>query len=217
MHSSHPPLYHRFKTAFNPYSMRYGLFLSFCILSSLVSEFHEDVQQNKLFLRFDKRDQKFAHEPTMQTDKSVNQFIQSTESVVRPIPTVSTYHISEPIMSENSPKIYLFVSSKIFPFSFAGTLHDSTTHRKILAPFPFSPIPCNSFVHFFPLLSVLISFILIKVIFGACLLKQLFYSGLNHTPISYISQTNQKTVKRTFCHAPTSERRARDPRIAMIE
>ena len=34
------------------------------ILSNLVPEFHEDVQQNKLklFLQFDKRDEKLAHE-----------------------------------------------------------------------------------------------------------------------------------------------------------
>ena len=32
------------------------------IFSYFVSEFHEDVQQNKLFLQFDKRDQKLAHE-----------------------------------------------------------------------------------------------------------------------------------------------------------
>ena len=127
--------------------MRYGLSLSFCILSSLVSEFHEDVQQNKLFLQFDKRDQKFAHEPAMQTDKSINQHIQSTESVVRPIPTVSIYHISEPIMNENSPKILSF---RLFGEVFHSALREHCATVRHTARFwrLFHSVPCNSFVHF---------------------------------------------------------------------
>ena len=146
-----------------------------------------------------------------------NQHIQSTESVVRTIPTVSIYHISEPIMSENSPKILSF---RLFGEVFHSALrkHCATVrHTERFWRLSHS-VPCNFFIYFSPFLSVLFSFILIKVIFGAFLLKQVFYSGLNHTPISYISQTKQKKkVKWTFCHAPTSERRMRHPRIVMID
>ena len=117
-------------------------------------------------------------------------------------------------------KFYLFVSSEQFEkfhSAVQGTLHDSATHqthRKILAPFLFSRL--QPFCPLFPF-SFRLVFLILTVIFGAFLLKQLFYSGSNHTPISYISQTKQKKMKWTFCNAPTSKRRARDPRIVMID
>ena len=121
----------------------------------------------------------------------INKHIQSTESVVRTIPTVSIYHISEPIMSENSPKILSF---RLVGEVFHSALREHCATVRHTARFwrLSHSVPCNFFIYFSPFLSVLFSFILIKVIFGAFLLKQLFYSGLNHTPISYISQTKQK-------------------------
>ena len=114
-------------------------------------------------------------------------------------------------------KLYLFVSLLKFSIQLSGN-----TARQCDTPQEFGAFSIQSLATllstFSPFLSVLFSFILIKVIFGAFLLKQLFYSGLNHTPISHISQTKQKKkVKWTFCHAPTSERCGRNPRIVMID
>ena len=94
-------------------------------------------------------------------------------------------------MSENSPKILSF---RLFGEVFHSALREHCATVRHTARFwrRFHSVPCNSFVHFSAFLSGLFSFILIKVIFGAFLQKQLFYSGLNHTPISYISQTKQK-------------------------
>ena len=112
------------------------------------AELSLDVQQNKLFLHFDKRDHKFAHEPAMQTDKSIKHN-QSTESVVRTIPTGSIYHISEPIMSENSPKTLSF---RLFGDVFHSALREHCATVRHTARFwrLFHSFPCNSFVHFFP-------------------------------------------------------------------
>ena len=127
----------------------------------------------------------------MQTEESINQHNQSTESVARTIPTVIIYHISEPIMSENSPKILSFC---LFGEVFHSPLREHCETVRHTARFwrLFHSVPCNSFVYFFPFSFRFIFFQLVKVIFGAFLLKQLFYSGLNHTPISYIYQTKQQ-------------------------
>ena len=129
----------------------------------------------------------------------INQHNQSTESVVRTIPTVTIYHISEPIMSENSPKILSFrLFGEVFHSvnsalrEYCATVQHTSRFWRL-----FHSVPCNSFIYFFPFsVSVLFSFILIKVIFGAFLLKQLFYPGLKHTPIRYIPRQNKK-----FCSA----------------
>ena len=135
---SHPPLYHTFQNCIQSIWHEIRFVALVYILSNLVSEFHED-----------KRDQKFAHEPAMQTDKSINQPNQSTESVVRTIPTVSTYHISEPIMSENSPKTLSFrLFGEVFHSAFRE--HCATVRHTARFWRLFHSVPCNSFVHFFP-------------------------------------------------------------------
>ena len=98
-------------------------------------------------------------------------------------------------------KFYLFVSSVKFSIHLCGN-----TARK-----------CDTPQDFFPFSFRFIFFQLVKVIFGAFLLKQLFYSGLNHNPISYISQTKQQQkIVKWICATHLQAKDARGIRASWL-
>ena len=137
-----------FKTEHNPCSMRFGLFFLFVPSVILLwgGEVHKDVQQNKLFLQFDKRDQKLAYESTMfRTDcylqfttnplnPRLEQFFRGNSEHMAYFRTDYEWKFSE--------ECSLFFSSEQFEqfhSALRRTLRDSVTHSQDFGAFFIQP------------------------------------------------------------------------------
>ena len=137
----------------------------------------------------------------MQTEESINQHNQPTESVATTIPTVIIYHISEPIMSENSPKILSF---RLFGEVFHSPLREH----------------CETVRHtarFFPLFIRFYFLSASKSNFRCLFPKTIIILGLesHSNKLHFPDKTTTKNCEMNFCHAPSSERRVWDPRIVI--